>query len=79
MNIDFNSKLKDQTNIYNYDFDDKMNVFKIKKPFGSNNSEAVCNSSGSLFSNFHFSFLAPNPPLFSKHQVTIFCTASVHG
>jgi len=31
MNIDFNSKLKDQTNIYNYDFDDKMNVFKIKK------------------------------------------------
>jgi len=31
MNIDFNCKIKDQTNIYNYDFDDKMNTFKIKK------------------------------------------------
>lgn len=31
MNIDYNSKLKDQTNKYNYDFDDKMNIFKLKK------------------------------------------------
>ncbi len=29
--VDFNSKLKNQTNKYNYCFDDKMNVFKLKK------------------------------------------------
>lgn len=31
MNKNYNSKVKDQTNIYNYCFDDKMNEFKIKK------------------------------------------------
>jgi len=30
MSRNYNSEAKDKTNIYNYNFDDKMNIFKIK-------------------------------------------------